>query len=42
MNADASLLAIQELMDGVIWTPDTLDRIADIMRDAGYRIDDSK
>lgn len=42
MNADDALLAVQELMDGVIWTPDTLDRIADIMRGAGYRIDESR
>lgn len=42
MNADDALLAIQELMDGVTWTPDTVSNIADIMRKAGYRIDESR
>ncbi|WP_259349313.1 hypothetical protein [Rhodococcus sp. UFZ-B548] len=42
MNSDAVLLAIQELMDGVTWTPETLDSIADIMRKAGYRVEGSK
>lgn len=42
MNADAALLAIQELLDGVIWTPETLNNIADVMRAAGYRVDDSR
>lgn len=40
MQASDALLAIQELMDGVEWTPDTLDQIADILRDAGYRVRD--
>lgn len=40
MSNDDALLAIQELLDGVEWTPDTLDEIARIMREAGYRIRD--
>lgn len=39
MNATDALLAIQDLMDGVAWTPDTLESIADIMRSAGYPIE---
>jgi hypothetical protein len=40
-NSDhEALLAIQELLDGVEWSPKTLDRIAAIMTDAGYRIRD--
>lgn len=38
MTNDEALLAIQEAMDGVEWTPDTLDAIAKIMQEAGYRI----
>lgn len=34
------LLAIQEKLDGVEWTPDTLEEIADLMHDHGYRIRD--
>jgi hypothetical protein len=34
------LLAIQELLDGVEWTPDTLASIAQLMVNAGYRIRD--
>lgn len=41
MNADDALLAIQELLDGVIWTQDTLNQIAAIMEAAGYDIRDS-
>lgn len=40
MNANDALLAIQELMDGVEWTADTHERIAAVMRSAGYRIRD--
>ncbi len=40
MTPDEALLAIQQEMDGVEWTPDTLDRIAEIMVKAGYRIRD--
>jgi hypothetical protein len=35
-----ALLNIQELMDNVVWTPDTLNEIADAMQRAGYRIRD--
>lgn len=35
-----AMLAIQEQIDGVEWTPDTLDSIAAIMIGAGYRIRD--
>lgn len=38
-EADA-LHAIVDLLDGVEWTPDTLDRIAEILRAAGYTIRD--
>lgn len=38
-EADA-LLAIQELLSGVEWTPDTLVAIAEIMKAAGYEIED--
>ena len=41
MNDHEALLAIQELMDGVEWSPDTLDEIAAVMRRAGYRIRDT-
>jgi len=34
------LLAIQELLDGVEWTPATLEDIAQLMVNAGYRIRD--
>lgn len=40
MNADDALLAIQAIMDGEAWSPDTLDRIAAILREAGYPIRD--
>lgn len=40
-NLRTILLAIQEAMDGVEWTPDTLDTIAKIMREAGYLIRDT-
>jgi hypothetical protein len=32
------LLAIQELLDSVAWTPSTLDQIADLMTANGYEI----
>lgn len=32
------LLAIQELLSGTVWTPDTLDEIAELMRESGYEI----
>ena len=40
MNAADALLAIQELMDGVEWTPATLDEIANILDRAGYPVRD--
>jgi hypothetical protein len=40
MNDHDAMLAIQELMDGVEWSPDTLDAIAQIMVAAGYRLRD--
>ena len=40
MTPNDALLRIQELMDGVEWTPDTLDEIARVMRRADYRIRD--
>lgn len=40
MQASDALLAIQELMDGVEWTPDTLNQIAVILQKAGYRVRD--
>lgn len=36
-----ALLDIQELMDGVNWSPDTLEAIAEILEGAGYRVGDS-
>ena len=35
-----TLIAIQDLLDGVEWTPDTLAAIAVLMVKAGYRIRD--
>lgn len=40
MTDHDAMLAIQELMDGVEWTPDTLDAIAVILREAGYKVRD--
>ena len=40
MNDHDALLQITALLDGVEWTPDTLEEIAAIMRQAGYRIRD--
>lgn len=34
------LLAIQEKLDGVEWTPDTLEEIAQLLIDNGYRVRD--
>ena len=41
-TAPDALLAIQELMDGVEWTPDTLERIAEILEGAGYHVSDTR
>lgn len=38
---DKALLDIQELMDGVTWTPGTLCAIADILENSGYRVRDT-
>jgi hypothetical protein len=38
MNDHDLLLAIQELLDGVEWTPSTLDQIADLMTANEYEI----
>jgi UDP-N-acetylmuramate-alanine ligase len=35
-----AMLAIQQELDGVAWTAETLERIAEILRQAGYRIRD--
>ena len=40
MNDHQAMLAIQQELDGVEWTPDTLERIAEILQQAGYRIRD--
>jgi hypothetical protein len=32
------ILAIQDMMDGVEWTPDTLAEIAELLESNGYRI----
>ena len=34
------VLAIQELLDGVEWTSQTLDAIATVLRNSGYRVRD--
>jgi hypothetical protein len=39
-NSSTLLLAIQEQLDGVEWSSDTLERIAAIMVEGGYRIRD--
>ena len=41
MNESDTLLAIQALLDGVGWTPDTLEEIARLLRQAGYRVRDT-
>jgi hypothetical protein len=40
MNDHDLLLTIQELLDGVEWTADTVDTIARLMAESGYRIRD--
>lgn len=37
-----AMLAIQDLLDGQVWSPDTLEDIAKIMVNAGYRIRDAE
>lgn len=40
MSPEDALLKIQELMSGVSWTPETLNEIAEVMEEAGYKIED--
>lgn len=40
MSPHEAMLAIQELMDGVEWTPETLERIAEILTESGYPVRD--
>lgn len=40
MNDHEIMLAIQELLSGVEWSPDTLDQIAELLHDNGYCIED--
>jgi hypothetical protein len=40
MNDHEAMLAIQQALDGVEWTADTLECIAEILLQAGYRIRD--
>lgn len=40
MNDHDLLLAIQELLDGTEWNADTLEAIATLMVDSGWRIRD--
>jgi len=40
MDDHEILLAIQELMDGVAWSSDTLDKISVLLVDNGYRVRD--
>ena len=40
MNNSEIVLAIQQELDGVEWTPATLERIADILVHNGYRVRD--
>jgi hypothetical protein len=40
VNAQDLLLAIQEQLDGVEWTPDTLEAVAALMIKGGYVIRD--
>ena len=40
MTDHESMIAIQELMDGVEWTGDTREAIAEILINAGYKVRD--
>jgi hypothetical protein len=40
MNDHEAMSAIQQELDGVEWTAETLERVADILQQAGYRIRD--
>jgi len=41
MDDHSLLLAIQELIDGVEWSADTLEQIAELMTESGYTIHDT-
>jgi hypothetical protein len=38
MNDHDIVVAIQDLLDGQVWTPDTLAEIAKLLQDNGYSI----
>jgi hypothetical protein len=40
MDDHDAMLAIQQELDGGEWTADTLERVAEILQQAGYRIRD--
>lgn len=40
MNQSDALDAIQQIMSAERWSPETLEAIAEVMREAGYNIDD--
>lgn len=40
MSDHEIVLAIQELLDGVEWSPDTLERIAGLLQFNGYKVRD--
>lgn len=40
MSDHDAMLAIQQELDGVEWTADTHERIAEILQQAGYRVRD--
>lgn len=42
LNDHDLLLAIQELLDAVVWTPETVETIAEMMTASGYPIRDTK
>jgi hypothetical protein len=42
MTKSELLQAIQEMLDGVEWTPDTLENIARLLNDNGYPIRDTE
>jgi hypothetical protein len=40
MTDHEAMLAIQELLDGQIWTAEVLEEIAAVLQQAGYRVRD--
>jgi hypothetical protein len=40
MSDHEAMLAIQQELDGTEWTAETLERIAEILQQAGYRVRD--